>query len=70
MNASVASQSKRRAENCPGRYSRGLKNRNGEHLVNPSESNILKTQAIFLTAFIVNKYPELYFRMKVQITLT
>ena len=34
MNTSVASQNKRREENCTGRYSRGLKNKNGEHVVN------------------------------------
>ena len=43
MNASVASQSKRREENCTGRYLRGLRSKNGEHLVNLRESNILET---------------------------
>ena len=32
MNASNASQSKRWDENCPGTYSRGLKNQNGDIL--------------------------------------
>ena len=31
-------------ENCTGRYSRGLRNKTGEHLVNVWESNILETQ--------------------------
>ena len=39
--AAIFSQSKRREENCPGRYWRGLKNQNEEHLVNLSESNIV-----------------------------
>ena len=47
MNASVASQSKRQEKNCPGRYSRRLRNQNGEHLVNLCESDILETQVIF-----------------------
>ena len=47
MNASVISQSKRREENCPGKYSRGLRNQNEEHLINLCESNILETQVIF-----------------------
>ena len=35
MNArSLASQTKRREENCIGRYSRGLRNQNGENLGN------------------------------------
>ena len=34
MNASVAIQSKRQGENCGGKYSRGLRNQNWEHLVN------------------------------------
>ena len=29
-------------ENCFGRYSRGLRNENGEHLTNPCESSILE----------------------------
>ena len=44
MNASVASQSKRREENCRAKYSRKLRNQNGEHPVNLYESNILETQ--------------------------
>ena len=47
MNASVASQSKRQEKNCPGNYSRRLRNQNGEHLVNLCESDILETQVIF-----------------------
>ena len=31
-------------ENCLWRYSRGLRNQNGEHLINPCESSILETQ--------------------------
>ena len=45
-------------ENCTGRYSRGLRNKTGEHLVNVWESNILETQ--------VNQ-PERYVLLKVQI---
>ena len=33
--------------NCTGGYSKGLNNQREEHLVNPSESNNFKTQAIF-----------------------
>ena len=44
MNASAASQRKRLQENCTRRYSRGLRNQNGEHLVNLCESNIFETQ--------------------------
>ena len=40
----VASQCQRGKENITGRYSRGLRNQNGEHLVNIYESNILETQ--------------------------
>ena len=40
-----------------GRYSRGLWNQNGEHLVNLCESNILETQVI---------QPERYFLLKVS----
>ena len=48
MNAkSVASQGKRREENCTGRYSRGLRDLNEKHLVNLCESNILETQVMF-----------------------
>ena len=36
-------------ENCLARYSRRLRNQNGEHFKNPYESNILETQAIFPT---------------------
>ena len=43
MNASVTSQSKRREENCTGRYLRGLRNQNGENFVNLCDSNILET---------------------------
>ena len=39
-----ANQTKRREENCTERYSRGLKDQNGEHLVSICESNILETQ--------------------------
>ena len=46
MNASVGSQNKSR-KNCTGRYLRGLRNINGDHLVIPSESNILEKQVIF-----------------------
>ena len=46
MNASVASQSKRRGENCAEMNSIGLRNQNGEHLLNLCESNILETQVI------------------------
>ena len=42
MNGYIACQSKRREGNCAGRYSRGLRNQNGEHLV--CELNILKKQ--------------------------
>ena len=31
-------------ENCLGRYSRRFSNQNGEHLINPYESNILGLQ--------------------------
>ena len=34
-------------ENCLGRYSRRLRNQNGEHLINPYESNMLESQVIF-----------------------
>ena len=34
MNESVASQSKRWEETCRGRYLKGLRSQNGEHLVN------------------------------------
>ena len=38
---------KRGEPNCTGRYSRGLKNQNGESLVNLCEWNILETQFIY-----------------------
>ena len=60
MDASVASQSKRREGNCTGWYSTGLRNQNVEHLVNLCESNILETKV---------NYQELYFMLKVQIAL-
>ena len=34
---------KRREENCTGKGSRGLRNQDGEHLVNLCQSNILET---------------------------
>ena len=43
MNASIASQSKRREENSTGRSSRGFRNQNGKHLLNLCESNIIET---------------------------
>ena len=39
---------KRQEENCAGIYSRGLRNQNGDYLVNLYESNILETHVIFL----------------------
>ena len=47
MNASASSQSKRQEENCKERYSRGLSNQNGKHLVNLCEANILETLVVF-----------------------
>ena len=38
---------KRREENCTGRYSRGLRNQNGEYFINLRESKILETQVTF-----------------------
>ena len=35
-------------KNCTGRYLRGLRNINGNHLVIPSESNILEKQVIYV----------------------
>ena len=32
---------------CTGRYSKGLRNQNGQHLVNLCKSNKLETQFIF-----------------------
>ena len=53
-------QSKQRREEIfTGRYSRELRNQNGEHQANIWESNILETK--------VNQ-PELYVMLKVQIT--
>ena len=43
VNVSVASQSKRRDENCTRRYLRGLRNQNGKHLVNLCQPDILET---------------------------
>ena len=37
---------KRQEENYTGSYSKGLKNQNGEYLVNTYESNKLDTQVI------------------------
>ena len=50
VNISVASQCKRRKENYTERYSRGLMNQNGEHLMNLCELNILEinTNSYFL----------------------
>ena len=47
MNANVASQKTKRKFKV--RYSRGLRNQNGEHHVNLCESNILETQVLFPT---------------------
>ena len=66
MNASVAGQSKRRGENCTGKYSRGLRNQNGQHLVNLRKLNIFEKQVIF-PIYIVIKPAELYQLLKVQI---
>ena len=52
----VASQCPKRKENITVRYSRGLRNQNGKHLVNIYESNIVETQ--------VNQ-AEVYFLLKV-----
>ena len=35
---------KRREGNCTNKYLRGLRNQNGDHLVNICESNIIETQ--------------------------
>ena len=55
---------KDKKKNCTGRYSRGLRNQNGEHVVSVFESNVLEIQVIFPA---VNQ-PEIYFPLKVQIT--
>ena len=55
------------SQNCSGKYSKGLKNEDGEHPVNLCEPNNLEMQFIFPNSSIVNK-PELYFLLKVQIT--
>ena len=47
MNANVASQKTKRKFKV--RYSRGLRNQNGEHHVNLCESNNLETQVLFPT---------------------
>ena len=59
MNASVASQNKRREKICRARYSGGLRNKYGEHLVNLCESNIPVCSEVVRTG--------LYFLLKVQI---
>ena len=46
MNASVASQKTR--TKCTGRYSKGLKTQNEEHLVNLCESKNIETKSYFL----------------------
>ena len=43
-------------ENCTGRYSKGLKNQNGEYLVNLCASNILEIQVIFLLRLVLQKF--------------
>ena len=43
MNTNVTSQSKGEKKNCTGRYSRGLRNQNGEHPAHVWESNTLET---------------------------
>ena len=43
---SVASQSRRQGEKCVVRYSRGLRNQNGQQPVNLCESNIPETQVM------------------------
>ena len=50
MNASIA---KRQEENCPGRYSKGLRNQNREHLANLCESKNLETQVKFLSGLLL-----------------
>ena len=60
MNASVASQNKRREKICTARYWGGLRNKYGEHLVNLCESNIPIYSELVRT--------ELYFLLKVQVT--
>ena len=62
MNASVASQSKRREENCTERYLRESRNQNGEYLVNLYESDILETSHSLYSEL------EFYFLLKVQMT--
>ena len=42
MNVCVASESIKRKENSTGRYSRGLMNQKGEHIMNLCELNILE----------------------------
>ena len=44
MNASVVGQNKRLDKNCTGKYSRWLRDQNGEHIINIWESNISETQ--------------------------
>ena len=51
MNGNVACRSIRREETCKGRYWRGLRNQNGEYLVNLCESKIIKTSELGRTLF-------------------
>ena len=50
MNASVP---KRQEENCIGRYSKGLRNQNREHLANLGESKNLEAQVKFLCGLLL-----------------
>ena len=53
---------KKQEESCTVRSFKGLRNQNGEHLVNQCESNNIETYVI------VMNYPKLYFLLKVQVT--
>ena len=46
MKVSVAIQRKRGEQEKKTVYSRGLRNKNGEHLIYPCESNILETKVL------------------------
>ena len=54
----------RREENCTGRYSRGLRNQNGDYLRNICESNILKRKRISQTFCLA----ESKYNVKIKIT--
>ena len=46
MNLSVANRREQEKKNCLGRYSKALRNQNGDNIINPCKSNIHRVRVM------------------------